>query len=109
MKYSNRKVVSKGRRKKEKIKAAQKIAEITVNTENDMQNAIQEKAEAVKDSAAHAAQEAGDFVKDIHEKAQGVVEDMRDGLHEISRDMHKTADNISEGFNKNEKQQSEAD
>jgi methyl-accepting chemotaxis protein len=105
MKYGNKKVVSKGRRKKEKIKAAQKFAEKTVNKEDEIQNSIHEKAEAVKDSAVHAAREAGDFVKDVHEKTQGVVEDMRDGLHEISRDMHETADNISEGFNKNEKQQ----
>lgn len=62
----NKKVVSKGRRKKEKIKAAQKLAEKTVNKEDEIQNVTQERAEAMKASAAHTAQEAGNFVKDVH-------------------------------------------
>ena len=105
MNYNNRKVVSKGRRKKEKIKTAQKFAEKIVNKEDEIQNAIQEKAETVKDSAVHATQEAGNFVKEVREKDQGVIEDMKDGRHQISQDMHKTADNISEEFNKHEKPQ----
>ena len=105
MNYNNKKVVSKGRRKKEKIKMAQKFAEKIVNKEDAIQNAIQEKAETMKGSAVHAAQEAGNCVKEVHEKSQGVIEDMKDGRHEILQDMHKTADNISEEFNKHEKQQ----
>jgi hypothetical protein len=33
----------------------------------------------VKDAAIHAAQETDNFVKDVHEKAQGVIEDIRTG------------------------------
>jgi hypothetical protein len=43
-------VVSKGRRKKEKVKTAQKLAENTADKKDEIQNAPQEKEETKKNS-----------------------------------------------------------
>jgi hypothetical protein len=49
----------------------------------------------VKDAAAHATQEVYDVIKDVHGKTEGVKKDIQDGYHEITQDIHKTAENIS--------------
>jgi len=67
-----------------------------VNTVNTIKDTVQKKAETVKDSAAHAAQEIIDVIKDVQGKTEGVKKDFKSGYHVITQDVHKTAENISE-------------
>ena len=73
---------------------------IAVNTVENIRDTVQKKAETVKDSAAHAAQEVSNVIKDVHGKTEGLKKDIVDGSHEIILDIHKTAENISNGLNK---------
>jgi len=123
-------LVSKEKRKKERVKVAQKFAvgmgvvaavgvatgilfapksgketredlkKKALNIGETIKGTVQKKAETVKDSAAHAAQEVCNVIKDVHGKAEGVKKDIKDGYHEITQDIHKTAENISNEFNK---------
>ena len=61
------------------------------------------KAELVKDSAAHTAQKAGNVIKDVHEKKEGVKKEISDGYHEITQDINKVAENISNELKKSVK------
>jgi gas vesicle protein len=95
-------LVSKEKRKKERVKTARKLAvgigsvaaagvatgilfapksgketredlkKKAVNTVETIRDKVRKKAEMVKDSAVHAAQEAGNAIKDVHGKAEGV-------------------------------------
>ncbi len=53
-----------------------------VNTVEAVKDKVQKKAETVKESAAHAAQEASNIVKDVHGKIESVKKDIKDGYHE---------------------------
>jgi len=118
-------LVSKEKRRQERVKAAQKFAvgmgvvaavgvaigiifapksgketradlkQRAINTVETIKDTVQKKSEAVKDSAAHAAQEVSNVIKDVHGKTEGVKKDIKDGYHEITQDIHKTAENIS--------------
>jgi len=122
--------VSKEKRKRERVKAAQKFAvgmgvvtavgvatgilfapksgketredlkKKAVNTVGTIKEIVQKKLGTVKDSAAHAAQEVCNVIKDVHGKTEGVKNDVKDGCHEITQDIHKTAENISNELNK---------
>jgi len=123
-------LVSKEKRRQERVKTAQKFAigmgavaalgvatgivfapksgketrkdikNVAVNTVEKIRDTVQKKAETVKDSAAHAAQEVSNVIKDVHGKTEGIKKDIADGGHEIILDIHKTAENISNGLNK---------
>ena len=95
MNYSNKKVVSKGRRKKEKVKTAQRFAEKAVNTVESIKDTVMENAESLKDRAVYAVQETGNSIKNACEKAEGVKKDFKDGFHEASQDMKKMDIKIS--------------
>ena len=123
-------LVSKEKRKKERVKAAQKVTvgmgiiaavgvatgilfapksgketredlkKKAVNTVVTIKDTVQKKSEAVKDSAADAAQKASNAIKDVHGKTERVKKDIKDGYHEITQDIHETAENISNEPNK---------
>jgi gas vesicle protein len=123
-------MVSKEKRKKERVKAAQKFAvgmgvvaavgvatgilfapksgketredlkKKSLNIVETIKGTVQKKAETVKDSAAHAAQEVCNVIKDVHGKTEGIKKEIKDGYHEITQDIHKTAENISNELNK---------
>lgn len=118
-------LVGKEKRKKERVKAAQRFAvgmgvvaavsvttgilfapksgketredfkKKAVNTVETIRNTVQKKAETVKDSAAHAAKVAYNVIKDVHEKTESVKKDIKDGYHEMTQDIDKTAEIIS--------------
>ncbi|MFZ3131556.1 MAG: YtxH domain-containing protein, partial [Desulfosporosinus sp.] len=118
-------LVSKEKRKKERVKVAQKLAvgmgvvaavsvttgilfapksgketreyleKKAVNTVETIKDTVQKKAETVKDSAAHAAKEAYNVIKDVQGKKEIVKKDIKDGHHEMTQDIHKTAEIIS--------------
>jgi gas vesicle protein len=105
-------LINKEKRRKEKVKAARKFAigmgvvaavgvasgivfapksgketredlkNIAVTTAETIKERVQKKAETVKDSAAHAAHEVVNVMKDIHEKTEGVKKNNKDGHHE---------------------------
>ena len=118
-------LVGKEKRKKEGVKAAQRFAvgmgvvaavsvttgilfapksgketredlkKKAVNTVETIKDTVQKKAETVKDSAAHAAKEAYNVLKDVYEKTESVKKDIKDGYHEMTQDIDKTAEIIS--------------
>jgi len=122
-------LVSKEKRKKERVKVAQKLAvgmgvvaavsvttgilfapksgketreclkKKAVNTVETIKDTIQKKAETVKDSAAHAAKEAYNVIKDVQGKKEIVKKDIKDDYHEMTQDIHKTAEIIPNEFN----------
>jgi len=125
-------LVNKDKKKREKVKAAQKFAvgmgvvaavgaagvatgilcapKSGKETREDLKKkaistveTIQKKVETMKDSAAHAAQEVSNVIKDVHGKTEDVKNDIKDGYHEIEQDIHKTAENISNELNKSVK------
>lgn len=55
----------------------------------------QKKVELVKDSVAHTAHEVSHAIKDAQGKADEVKKDFKSGYHEVTQDIHKTAENIS--------------
>jgi gas vesicle protein len=71
-----------------------------INTVETINDTVQNKADEVKDSVANAAEKVCNVIKDVHEKTEGVRKDMKDGFHEITHDIHKTAENISDELNK---------
>ena len=123
-------LVSKEKRRQERVKAAQKFAvgmgvvaavgvaigiifapksgketradlkQRAINTVETIKDTVQKKSEAVKDSTAHAAQEVSDVIKDVHGETERVKKDIKDGYHEITQDIHETAENISNEPNK---------
>ena len=128
-----RNLVSKERRRKERLKAARKLAvgmgvvaaagvatgmlfapksgketrkilkHKAVNTVETIRDTVRKKAEAAKDSASHTAQEVRDVIKDVHGKMEGVKKDIQDGCHEITQDIHDTAENVSKELSKSVK------
>jgi len=122
-------LVRKEKRKRQRVKAAQKFAvgmgvvaaagvatgilfapksgkearedlkEEVVNSVETIKDSFQKKVETVKDSAAHAAQEVRNVIKDVHGKKESVKKDIKDGCHEITQDIDKTAENISNELN----------
>lgn len=123
-------LASKEKRKKERIKSAQKIAvgmsavavagvatgiliapklgkstwgdftRKALNAVESLKDTVQQKAETVKDSSAHCAQDACNVITGVHGKTEGVKKDIKKGYHEITRDIHKTAENIEHELNK---------
>jgi gas vesicle protein len=109
-------LVSKEKRKKERVKAVQKFAvgigavaavgvatgilfapksgketredlkKKAVYTVETIKDTVRKKAETVKDSAAHAAQEVRNVMKVVHGKTEGVKKDIKDGFHEITKE-----------------------
>jgi len=104
-------LVSKERRRQERVKTAQKFAvgmgiltagvatgiifapksgkatradlkNIAANILENIKDTVQMKAETVKDCAANAAQEAGNGIKDVKGKTEGVKKHLKDGHHE---------------------------
>lgn len=105
-------LVSKEKRRKERLKKAQKFAvgmgvvaaagvatgiliapKSGKETREDLKNKAVKAVETIKDSAAHAAEEVSNVIKDVHAKTEDVKKDIKDGYHEI------TAKNISNEFN----------
>lgn len=87
--------VSKTIKRKKKLKAAQKFAAKAVNTIEDIKDAVVKKSDAVKSSAAQAAQGVRNAIQHAHGKTAGVKKEMNHGCYEIKKDVRKTARNIS--------------
>ncbi len=66
-----------------------------INNIESINNAVQKKAEAIKDSSAHTTQKICNVIKEVNGKTKGVKKDIKDGYNEIKQDIHKTAKNIS--------------
>lgn len=124
-----RKLVNKEKRKNERVKAAQTIAtgigavavagvatgiliapksgketreelkEKAVNTVEAIKDTVHKKVESVKDPAAHAISEVFNVIKDAHGNAEGVKRDIKDCCHEITQEIHKTAESVSNKLN----------
>lgn len=81
-----------------------------VNTVETIKDTVQKKGEEVKDSAAHtlnygtdAVKEVGNVIKNMQGKTEGVKKDIKEGYHEITKDIHETVENISNELNKSVK------
>ena len=126
-------LVSKEKRKRERVKATQKLVagmglvaaagvttgmlfapksgkeirkdfkKMAANTVESIKDTVQRKAESVKDSATYAAQEVSNVIKEVHGKTEAVKKDVKDGYDEITQDIHKTVENISNELNKSVK------
>lgn len=118
-------LVGKKKRKKEGVKAAQRFAlgmgvvaavgvttgillapksgketredlkKKVVNTVETIKDTVQKKAVTVKYSTAHAAKEAYNVIKDGRDKTECVKKGIKDGYHEMTHDIHKAAEIIS--------------
>jgi gas vesicle protein len=123
-------LVSKEKRRQERVKAAQKFAvgmgvvaavgvatgiifapksgketradlkQKAINTLETIKDTFQKKSEMVKDSAADAAQEVSNVIKEVHGKTERVKKDIKDGYHEVTQDIDKTVENILNEPNK---------
>lgn len=74
-----------------------------IDTVETIKDTVRKKIETAKDSANHAAQEVCNVIKDVHGKTEAVKKDVKDGYDEITHDIHKTAENISNELNKSVK------
>jgi len=72
----------------------------TIDMIETIKDTVKKKVETAKDSANHAAQEVCNVIKDVHGKTEAVKKDVKDGYDEITQDIHKTAENISNELNK---------
>lgn len=77
-------------------KSGKETREDMKNRASSFNDAIQRKAEAIKESAAHSAQAAGNAVKDVHAGAEIVRNGVKGGLHDVKQDIHHAAATISE-------------
>lgn len=59
-------------------------------------NAVQKKVKTIKCSTAHVEQDVYNAIKNLQGKTEGVKKDIEDGCQEITQDVHKTAENISD-------------
>jgi hypothetical protein len=80
------------RKSKKKGREDMKNAISTVETIN---NTIQENADNLKNSAAHASKEVCNIINDVSKKTEGVKKDIKDGYNEIAQDFIDAAENIS--------------
>jgi gas vesicle protein len=122
-------LVSKEKRNRERVKAAQKfvvgmgvaavgvvsgilfapksgketredLKKKVVNTAETIKDTVQKKVETVKDSTDHAAQEVRDTIKNVQGKTEDVKKDIKEGYQGVKRDIHKTVENISDDLKK---------
>ncbi len=70
------------------------------NTVEAIKDTFHKEAKTVKDFADHAAQKAGEIIKDVHGKTEGEIKDSKDGSHEIPQDIHKIGEEIPNELNK---------
>ena len=70
-------------------------------TREDLKKKAVNTVETIKDKvSAHSAQEVVcNVIQNVHGKTEGVKKDIKDGFHEITQDIHKTAENISNELN----------
>lgn len=71
-----------------------------VSAVETIKGTVQKKADMVNNSAAHIAQEVCAVIKDVNGKTQNIKKEVKDGYHEITQDIQKTAENISNELNK---------
>lgn len=66
----------------------------TLEISESIQNTALNGSEDVQNSAKHAAQKVIDVIDDADDKSEVINENVKHGFHEISKDIHKTAENI---------------
>lgn len=71
----------------------------TENIAQTVKNTFQKKAEALKNRAVFATDEVCSVIKDVDRKMEAVKKDMKNGGHEITQDIHETAQTISKELN----------
>lgn len=80
---------------KEKMEdQAENIINITGEKLESVKDAAHREIELAKASGVHAAQEAGDTFKVLHEKTVNAQNDVKYGLHRVNRDIHRASKNI---------------
>jgi len=72
----------------------------TVNISESIKDAVQNGAETVQNSAEHAAEKLCDVIDDADKNSELISKNMDHGIHEVSQDIHKTAEAISKGLDK---------
>ncbi len=70
------------------------------NISESIKETVQNGSKTVQDTAEHAAQKVCDAVDNADNKSEVVNKNMKRGIHEVSQDIHKTAEAISKGLNK---------
>lgn len=128
-------LISKQKRKDERLKAAQRIAlvivgvtavsltvlgvstgilfatkfgkKVRVNMKNkaiktvrDINDAIQNEADKVKDSAKHISHDMRDAIENVDAKTESLKKDIKDGYTKVVHDFNDTAEDISNEFKK---------
>jgi gas vesicle protein len=73
----------------------EKIKENTIDTVETIKDTVQKSAEATKNSIHYVAEEVHQVINGVQEKAEDINKDLKDGGHEIAQDIHKTAEKIS--------------
>lgn len=80
------------------------MRKIAVNTVESIKAAVQKKADTVKDSVTHVAHDVRILLKDVQGKTTDDVKKViKDGGHEIIKDIQKTEEIISNELNKSVK------
>jgi len=118
-------LVSKDKRKNERVNAVQKVVvglgvvatvgvatgiilapkagketrdnlkKTVINSAETIKDMVHKNVETVKDSAEQVAEDVSDTMEEVHGKTEGVQKDIKSGYIKISKDIHKTAKNIS--------------
>jgi len=63
---------------------------------------IQDKADAVHDSAEHTAKAVDDVINNLDRKADDLHKNIKHGYHEVKNDVSKTIENITSDLKKDE-------
>ena len=70
------------------------------NTIENIKDTAQKKAKEVTDSVADSAKKVCNTIKGVSVKTKSVKKDIEDGYHEVIKDVHETAENVSDELNR---------
>ena len=66
-----------------------------LDTEENIKDTVKKKVDSVKESATQVAQNINNVIHGVHCKTEGIKKDMKDGYHDITQEIQKTAIKIN--------------
>jgi len=79
------------------------LEENVVNTIEPMKDSVKQESASVKASVVKAKREVQNIIKNVCDKTGEVAKNTSNGFHQVTQDIHKTAENISKELNKSVK------
>jgi hypothetical protein len=90
----------KEKEKKDRADAVKDFAVKAVDKVEEIKDAVSKNTEAAKDTIVHAAQDVSEAAKDSYKRAGKVNKDIKAGFDKVAKDIHQTAQNISDKVKK---------